>query len=351
MKIAHIDTARKSVGPKNIEVLTDIFRTSQGTPPGVPAARYRVNHRQWMDTLDELSNGQLFLKRSRTGSNYELRLFALPLIQDTRAEILLGLMEQIFYALQRSYERHLTEMQPLSEIVSAISGTSDDIRAAFYYLTDASGVWSGLSSDFPYGDDPKIGVAESVLRYPDCGRLFDEFYEWHIINPKSQADTWMNAALHMTSDGEGGFFSRHEAEKPPDWYMQLDDMKKALISELDKAVGAGMAALPTMGLRTLLESVMRDHVGEKKSFAEYLVAFRNAGYVTNQHADLIEKVVDAGHASIHRAYFPNRSDLDTCVEVVKHLMHGVYVLKPKVDAVAENTPPKTARRIKEDGQT
>lgn len=27
-----------------------------------------------------------------------------------------------------------------------------------------------------------------------------------------------------------------------------------------------------------------------------------------------------------------------CVELVKHLMHGIYVLKPRVKKVADNTP-------------
>lgn len=34
----------------------------------------------------------------------------------------------------------------------------------------------------------------------------------------------------------------------------------------------------------------------------------------------------------------NLGSLIVCVDLVKHLMHGIYILKPKVDKVAENTP-------------
>lgn len=103
-----------------------------------------------------------------------------------------------------------------------------------------------------------------------------------------------------------------------------------------------------MGLRTLIESVMRDHVGKRDSFKKYLADFRKEGYVTDQHAVVIEMVVDAGNAAVHRTHFPNHSDLDTCIGVVKNMMELVYILKPKMDAVAANTPKKETVRTTND---
>jgi hypothetical protein len=344
MTIAHVDTVRTAIGEQKVLVLADIFKNCKGTPPQVHAARYRADHPQWLNTIDELANTQTFLQRDRNGANYRLSVYALPIIEDVHADALLRLMDTIYIELKKLYHVHLSDMIPLPEIIATISGDPSDIREALYYLTvDSSGVYSGLSNNFPYSDDPKMGISESVLRHPDFGSVLSEFYEWNFVNPQSRASAWETSQLHSASAKVPGFFTADDASTRPSWYEQLDAPTKALISELDEAISTGLAALPTMGLRTLIESVMRDHVGEKDSFKEYLKAFRKAGYVTDQHAELIEKVVNAGHASVHRAYFPNPSDLRICIEVVKHLLQGVYVLKPKVDVVTENTPKRTTK--------
>ncbi len=54
-------------------------------------------------------------------------------------------------------------------------------------------------------------------------------------------------------------------------------------------------------------------------------------FVTGQHAKLLGSILDAGHASAHCAYFPNETDLQTCILSIRHLMEGMYMLKPKVD--------------------
>ena len=64
-------------------------------------------------------------------------------------------------------------------------------------------------------------------------------------------------------------------------------------------------------------------------------------YVTPKMAEALNHVLDAGNASAHRAYFPSREDLLTCIELVKHLIHGIYILRPRVDKVAENTPKRS----------
>lgn len=94
----------------------------------------------------------------------------------------------------------------------------------------------------------------------------------------------------------------------------------------------------------MIERVMAEHIGEEGGFAEKLKRFEENGYVTPLHADSLRKVLDVGHASAHRAYFPDEEDVRTCTEVVKHLMHGLYVLHPMVERMSENTPPDPRRK-------
>ncbi|WP_411268210.1 DUF4145 domain-containing protein [Ketobacter sp. GenoA1] len=60
--------------------------------------------------------------------------------------------------------------------------------------------------------------------------------------------------------------------------------------------------------------------------------------MTPKMSEALSHVLDAGNASAHRAYFPSREDLMTCIELVKHLIHGIYILRSGVEKVAGNIP-------------
>jgi len=359
MKIAHVQAAKKYLG-ENIKVVADLFRASRGSPPSIPVQRYRADHPEWIDALDRLETTQNFLGRLRDNNNsYYIRVYALPVLDDPRARQLLRTMEALFQEFRETYKQRLTEKVLLTEIFS-IGATklkiNDEelIKEALFYMADSHSVWSGLSNDFPNGEGAYICISESVLRHSRFSNLLSQFYEWHIVNAKKRAEN-ANPFATLVAPATVSFkkkttkkvLRRHRKANDslptmgaslPMWYSKLDDSKKALLSEIDRAVAAGLAALPTMGIRSLLEQIMREHVDEQRTFKENIDAFQSAGFVTKQHALLLEHVVNAGHAAIHRAYFPNPSDLATCFDTIKHLMEGVYILRPKVDEVVKNIP-------------
>jgi hypothetical protein len=61
MDSARFDAIREIVGIAKIKVLTDIFKQSDSTLPGVRADRYRADHPEWLNLLDRLESDQLFL--------------------------------------------------------------------------------------------------------------------------------------------------------------------------------------------------------------------------------------------------------------------------------------------------
>ncbi len=343
MKIKHVEVVREIIGPEKLLVLTDVFRNCTGKPPVLQAARYRADHPQWLDILDEFANNKFLLDRDSDYKNYRVRVYALGLIEDRRADELLELMNNIFQIFKTLYVKHLSDLIPLPKIIDLIGADSNQVREALFYMRDAHDVWSGVTNSFPYGDNAAIGISESVLRKNNFGDVISEFYEWHFINARSRVHALETGAGARVAQEPRGFFGEVNVTAEPEWYKRLDDNKKALIKELDIAVRNGLVALPTMGLRTLIESIMRDKVGGEGSFNDSLKAFRRAGYVTDQHAELIDRVIEAGHASIHRMHFPNETDVLACLDVVKHLIEGVYILRPKVNAVAENTPKRKSQ--------
>jgi hypothetical protein len=337
-------------------VLSDIFRNTSGFPPGVSFARYRANHPDWIEALNGLEVDQLFLKRSSDSTQYRIRVYALPLLNEKRAQRLLDLMDRLFLEFREFYREKLNAPIKTSEIFELARrklGVADTefVREALFYMMDSHGIWSGMTNDFPFADDSSINISEDVLRKDSFRSQLAQVYEWHIVNPKKTAEgrrvklvgtreSARRRREQRVSKARSAFLGSSSGVLP-EWYEQLGNAQKALIKELDQAIAKGMAALPTMGLRTLLELVMRDHIADKGTFKGNVEAFEEAGFITKQQANLISNVIDAGNAAAHRAYFPNHSDLTTCVDAVRHLMEGVYILKPKVDAVVVNTPKRT----------
>lgn len=337
MDIPYVDLVKGVIGSQAVEVLREMFENRKGEPPSVPTQRFRANHAEWLTELDELENRHSLIKRTRDCKGYLIRPYALPLIGTPQSQEILNLMGKIYKQFPDLYREHLTQPLEVGILCSTVSGDKDLINEALYYLSESHGVYSGMTTGFPYVPNATLSISESVLTKKIIGEILSEYYEWHFVNPKSQVVSLENFGLDAEQSGSL-FFKSNISDGKPDWYELLDDTQKALILEIDRAISNELEALPTIGLRTLLETVMVEKIGDARTFHEKVTRFTKEGYVTPKMADALSHVLDAGNASAHRAYFPSKEDLTTCVELVKHLMHGIYILNPNVDKVAENTP-------------
>lgn len=345
MHVPHVNEVRKTVGSSILNLLRTIFEQSVGIPPSVPATRFRADNPQWMDELHNMGYSSFLIKTDPEEDTYRISAYSVPLIDSKRASEILANMQTIYQYLPKHYAEHLRQPLSVAEIERAVNLEHEQVLETLFYMRDVDGWWSGLSAGFPAEPSSTVVVNEQVLKYGSFADLISRVYEWNFINPKEQVETWWHQGRTAEIADRHGFFTTNESTEYPAWFAQLDDAKKALIGEIDVAMRRSLLALPTIGLRTLIERVMVEHVGEDGGFSEKLSRFQQNGYVTSLHADSLRKVLDVGHASVHRAYFPNEEDVRTCVEVAKHLMHGLYVLHPRVQAMATNTP-EDPRRIK-----
>lgn len=337
MNISHVETVKKTIGFQAIEALKKIFERRKGEPPSVPIQRFRADHDQWLSVLDALESKYSLIERNRECTDYLVRPYALPLIATPESQKLLGLMDQIYRKFPDLYRKYLTEALSLDILCDGLSDDEGLLNEALYYLSETHGIYSGMTTGFPYVPESTLCIAESVLSKKSIADALSEYYEWHFVNPKIQVESLEGFDLDGIK-GESLFFKSYTSTGKPDWYDLLDDTQKALILEIDRALSGNLEALPTIGLRTLLETIMVEKIGDAGSFAKKVDVFTKQGYVTPKMAEALRYVLDAGNASAHRAYFPSRDDLVACVELVKHLIHGVYILSPKIEKVAENTP-------------
>jgi hypothetical protein len=342
--VPHVDVVKAALGESTIQTLTLIFEKSSGEPPSTPRDRFRADHPELMNVLDKLGWDGFFLKRDDSNTSYRVSGFALPLIGSPRAAQLLECMNAAYVYMQGYYDKHLRVPLLTRKLVEVVGGNEKEALEALCYMRDIDGWWSGLTGEFPLAKDSAITVNEQVLVCKTFGDLLARAYEWNYVNPKRKASS-LNESLSFGTSGQSpGFFNDTDSSKYESWYEQLDDKKKSLLREIDVGMRNDLSALPMMGLRALLESVMVEYVSDEGGFEAKLGRFEKHGYVTPLHADSIRKVLDAGHASIHRTYFPSTDDLRTCAEVVKHLMHGLYVLQPKVQSLAANVPPRPSSK-------
>ncbi|MEW8332005.1 MAG: DUF4145 domain-containing protein [Candidatus Thiodiazotropha endolucinida] len=339
--IPHVELVKEVIGSQAVEVLRAIYENSKGEPPSVSIQRFRADHDEWINVLDALEGKHSLIERSRECDEYLIRPYALPLIGTSESEQILSLMDKIYSGFPELYREHLTQPLAIDILCGSISGDKNLINEALYYLSSSHGVYSGMTVGFPYVQNSTLCISESVLTKKSIGQVLSEYYEWHFVNPRNQVVSFENFDS-FGAQGKSIFFGENAYAGKPDWYDFLDDAQKALIWEIDWAINNELEALPTIGLRTLLETVMVDKIGDVGGFRKKVESFTKEGYVTLKMAEALNHVLDAGNASAHRAYFPSREDLITCVELVKHLMHGIYILRPSVEKVADNTPKRGA---------
>lgn len=343
IEVVHTQAVKESFGQDSVAALTALFKSTAGTPPSVAADRFRADNVRWLDILDDLEYQKGLIERGRDGKCYSLRCYALPLVEDEKADRLLELMQEMYFRLKGLYPERLSENLSLKIILDDIHGDYEEKLEALFYLSEGHDVWSGKTIDFPYAENSTLVISESVLRHRDYMEVLGQYFEWHFINPKNEATNFHQILSSDKKGMVGGFFVHDGDPTIPEWYDHLDDVKKALIGEIDIAMRNSLSMLPTIGLRTLIETVMVEKIGDHGSFKEKLDRFHENGYATKRQVESLSKVLDAGNASAHRAYFPNEEDIRTCVEVAKHLLHGIYILDPKVSKLASNTPQRASK--------
>jgi hypothetical protein len=95
-----------------------------------------------------------------------------------------------------------------------------------------------------------------------------------------------------------------------------------------------------MGIRALIEQVMINKVGDKGSFVKNLDAFQQSGYISLVQRDALNDILDAGHATIHRAYEPKTKDIQIALDITEGILAAVFVHADAAKKVSARVPPR-----------
>jgi hypothetical protein len=111
-----------------------------------------------------------------------------------------------------------------------------------------------------------------------------------------------------------------------------------MMEEVYVAFDANLHRLAGIGIRTVVEIAMVAKVGDQGTFSKTLDAFEEKGFITSNAKQHLSTTIKLGHASAHRAYRPNASDLNRVIGVVENIIQEIYIDPDYFCSLNDNIP-------------
>jgi hypothetical protein len=148
------------------------------------------------------------------------------------------------------------------------------------------------------------------------------------------------------------YFPSPATREVPEWVFDLqigalggdEGMKWAeLFGEINAAMCGGQHRLALMGIRALLEQVMISKIGDQGSFAKNLNKFCEGGYISIVQRDVVDTVLEAGHAAMHRMFKPREEDLTLVLDIVEGVVAAIYIHPRGAEGLAARVTPRRTK--------
>ncbi len=120
----------------------------------------------------------------------------------------------------------------------------------------------------------------------------------------------------------------------------------SILGEVYVALQNNLPTLATIGTRTVLDMVMTNKIGDRKTFKKKVIDFAAEGHIASNLTDTLINALDAGNASAHRGYTADESTIEKIFDIVEGVIHTVYVLPSHSEPIKSKTPPKKSGKAK-----
>jgi hypothetical protein len=203
------------------------------------------------------------------------------------------------------------------------------------FLTNRSG-----TKDFEEDYSISWGTTWEVFECRGCGRI------------SVRQTSWNSEATDERGKPEDGvvFFPPRTFRKVPDWQTGAVFRSNcpaailSLLAELYVCLQNECPIASAMVVRSIFERVMIATVKDQGTFAANLARFEEKDFITKKHREVIEPVLEAGHASIHRSFVPSQEDVVTLVDILEGILQLVYVHSPKARELHKKIPRRKKRK-------
>lgn len=285
----------------------------------VDKLKFRADHFEHREAIEWLHRyGYIRDENER----YSVSLTALPHLAAGRH--LVECTEEIFAVMRRRYRESPRATVTLAELARITGNRITDVRSSLRYMVQAS--WWASLGDLSMDDAP-ICASESVLRYGSFAEIITE----------------VEAMRHRHSSPPFGSFPdaapAQLVESLPVWAERLpESAPKALLREVHAAAQANLHALAAMGIRAVVDVIATELVGDQGGFDLKLKRLLEQGHVSSNQRESLSALIDAGNASAHRGYVPQRDVVDHLLEIMEALVRTHYLHPQLAERIRTSTP-------------
>lgn len=82
---------------------------------------------------------------------------------------------------------------------------------------------------------------------------------------------------------------------------------RELLEEIYRSLDAGSLRLPMMGLRTLIDMMVLEKIGDVGTFKQKLRELEREGFISPQNREALYAALEMGNATAHRGHVPTES--------------------------------------------
>lgn len=134
-------------------------------------------------------------------------------------------------------------------------------------------------------------------------------------------------------------FPRKPLRAVPKWMIKLPMNYLEILQEVYDSINNGQLILSLTGIRTLLDTYIVSKVGDVGTFKQKIDRLVSDGIITSSKATVLGTAIEAGNASAHRGYKPERETLFQILDIVENLLQSEIVDRA-ADTIRGKTPPK-----------
>jgi len=121
----------------------------------------------------------------------------------------------------------------------------------------------------------------------------------------------------------------------PSWYDILSADYSKVLDEVYAALDHRLFSLASTGVRTALDRLLVDHVGDIGGFDSKVRKLVERQVISSSQEELLLSAIDAGSASAHRGFAPDAELIMSIMEIAEHIFHRVCVAEHQEKALIE----------------
>ncbi|MBY0403820.1 MAG: DUF4145 domain-containing protein [Cyanobacteria bacterium] len=123
---------------------------------------------------------------------------------------------------------------------------------------------------------------------------------------------------------------------------QVNTSVSQLMKEIYIALNHNALNLACTGLRTVLDCVFRDKVGNNvrkyANFGEKLEAMIAQHLITPDQKEILDSVIKMGNASAHNGHTPKPHILNQALQITEHLLIMIYIHPQQAESLRSSIP-------------